>query len=495
MDIGSKKDSGMIDDAQYAAWLDDSTAQRVTLFDIGVDTGGDGTTRLSNKVYGGGSSSAPYAALVAGGIKVPESISLNAEASLAAGDIEIYNIGGAVDAWLDLIWVNKPIQVWVGDVRWARSDFRQIFNGYVADISSKSRDRLNLALRDKFQGLNSPISEAKLGGSTPNKDALLPLCFGECHNITPLLTNPVTLEYQVHDGPVESIFEVRDNGIPVAATISNATGKFTLLASPVGAITCSVQGDKPAGGYSNTISKLIQRIVTGYGKASQRFTGADLDAVNLAAFEASHTQAVGLYVPARLNVIEACRQLASSVGAQMIPSRSGLLRLIQITFPGAAANEIRRTNQIESSIAIAGRTSVVAAVKVGYCKNWTVQAGLQTAIPAQHLDLYATDWLTATATDVAVQAAYNLNLEPIQRDTCLLIGSEAQAEADRELQIRKQVRTTYRFEGAPSMMLLQLGEARKVFSNRFGLAAGKVGVVTHLAPDWNNFRVTVEVTI
>lgn len=485
----------MIDDAQYAAWLDDSSAQRVTLFDIGVNTGGDGTTRLSNEVYGGGSDTAPYSALVAGGIKVPESISLNAEASLAVGDIEIYNIGGAVDAWLDLIWVNEPIQVWAGDVRWARSDFRQIFNGYVADISSKSRDRLNLSLRDKFQGLNSPITEAKLGGATPNKDALLPLCFGECHNITPLLTNPVTLEYQVHDGPVESIFEVRDNGIPVAATISNATGKFTLSVPPVGAITCSVQGDKPAGVYSDTISKLIQRIVTGYGKASQRFTGADLDAANLAAFEATHTQAVGLYVPARVNVIEACRQLASSVGAQMIPSRAGLLRLIQITFPGVAANEIRRTNQIDSSISIAGRTSVVAAVKVAYCRNWTVQAGLQSAIPAQHLGLYGEDLLTVTATDGAVQAAYSLNLEPVQRDTCLLIGSEAQAEADRELQIRKQVRTTYRFEGPPSMMLLELGEARKLFSNRFGLAAGKVGVVTSLVPDWANFHVTVEVTI
>ena len=484
----------MITDAQFAAWLDDSTAQRVTLFEIGVSSAGTDITRyLSNRAYGAGS--APHFAIVAGGLKITESISLGVEAILSAGDIEIINTGGQFDSWLDDVWVNKSALAWVGDVRWARADFRPIFNGIVADIGAKTRDRLSIKLRDKFQRLNTPITDSKLGGTTPNKDAVLPLCFGECHNVTPLLSNPVTLEYQVHDGAVESIFEVRDNGKPITVTLHNDTGKFNLLVAPAGAITCSVQGDKFGAVYRNTISALVQRIATGYGKLSDRFTSADLDAVNLAAFETAHPQPVGLYIPDRMNVIEACRQLASSVGAQAISSRTGLLRLIQISFPTSATTEIRRSNQLDRSITPGERSDVVAAVKIAYCRNWTDQPGLQTSIPAQHKDLFAERWLTVTASDSTVQSAYKLNVEPVQRETCLLVGADAQAEASRNLAIRKQVRTSYKFEGTPSMMPLEVGQSVNLFSNRFGLSAGKVGVVTSLTPDWSNFHVTVEVTI
>ena len=44
-------------------------------------------------------------------------------------------------------------------------------------------------------------------------------------------------------------------------------------------------------------------------------------------------------------------------------------------------------------------------------------------------------------------------------------------------------------------MLLELGQAVELFSNRYGLATGKVGIVTSLSPDWDNFHVTVEVTV
>ena len=74
-------------------------------------------------------------------------------------------------------------------------------------------------------------------------------------------------------------------------------------------------------------------------------------------------------------------------------------------------------------------------------------------------------------------------------------AADAQAEASRRLQVFKQVRTTYRFEGTPINSQLELGQAVKLFSNRFMLAAGKVGMVTGLALDLFTLRTTVEVTI
>jgi hypothetical protein len=80
------------------------------------------------------------------------------------------------------------------------------------DINFKlsPEDILGEKLVDKLQKLNVAISEAVVGGTGENKDQLLPLVFGECFNITPLLLsepetaitrqNPAI--YQIHTGTV-----------------------------------------------------------------------------------------------------------------------------------------------------------------------------------------------------------------------------------------------------------------------------------------------------
>lgn len=491
----------MMTDIQFSAWLLDPAALRVTLFEAGVNSGGVETVRyLATGGYVTQGSDAPpdtvYQAIVSGGLKVTETIALSAEASLSFGDIDIVNLSGERDGWLDDIWVNRPFKAWIGDARWPRADFRLIFNGVIADIGSKNRDRLNLRLRDKLQRLNTPVSDAKLGGATPNKDLLLPLAFGEVHNATPLLADPARLQYRVHGGALEAVFEVRDNGKPVPATVDAASGAFTLPAAPAGAVTASLQGDKAGGVYANTIAALVRRIVTAYGKASDRLADSDLDLANLAAFDAAHPQPVGLFLAERINVLLACQQLAASVGAQLSMSRTGLLRLLRIDLPPAgAALEIRATEQLDRSIAVSGRSDVASAVKLGYCRNWTVQQGLLTSIPPQHKDLFAQEWLSATASDSAVEAQYKLDAEPPQKDSCLLTRTDALAEAGRQLALYRQPRTAYRFEGTPGLLMLELGQSVRLFSNRFGLRAGKLGVVISLAPDWMNGHITVEVLI
>ena len=486
----------MITDDQYAAWFSDSTAQRVTLFEVGVN---NGTTRyLSNKYYGGGSAATPYLAVVAGGLKMTESISLVAESGMSTGDIELYNVAGELDSWLDDNFVNEPITVFVGDVRWPRADFRQIFVGRIADVDgTKTRDRINLRLRDKFQRLNGQVTDAQMGVGAASPEALRPVLLGEVHNLAPKLKNATTKEYEFSDVASERLIEVRTDG-KLRTTIAQnlAAGSFTFTdAVGPGAATCSAQGVKPDGVYTNRIAPLIKYLVKSRGKASERFTDADLDLVSLAAFDAAHPQVVGLYLSERTNVIEACHQLASSIGAQFVPTRSGLAKLIQIVFPEAATTEIRANVQLDRSIQLVAQTTVVGAVNVGYCRCHTLQPNLPTSLPLAHKEMFGEEWLTATATDPAVITAYGLDAAPVQQNTCLQDTAEAQAEAARRLAIFKQKRKTYRFEGTPANMLLELGQAVKLFSNRYNLATGKVGIVTSLSPDWDNFHVTVEVTI
>lgn len=487
----------MITDSQFAAWLEDSSALHVTLFEVGVKSGGVDVIRyLSNRDYIA-SANTPYQAVVAVGLQMTEAISMDSEASLSAADIEIHNGDGALDAWLDDIWANQPINVFVGDVRWARADFRQVFSGTIIDIGCKARDRLNLRLSNKLERLNTPITDTKIGGNATNPDTLAPVLLGECHNISPVLTDPVKLEFAFNDGVSEAVAEVRTDGKPRGAvTVTQATGKlvFNEAVGP-GAVTCCAQGVKYNGSYVNTITQLVQYLVTQRGKATTRFTAADLDGSQLAAFDAANPQPVGLYLTDRTNVLVACQQLASSVGAQVVVSMTGKLRLIQFAIPAAATTEIRPSQQLERSITIVKRTEVSAAVKIGYCRNWTVQANLQTSLPEAHKNLYAQQWSTVTSLDAAVQALYKLDAEPKQIDTCLLRKSDAQAEGDRRLAILKVPRTTYRFEGTPSLLLIELGQAVKLFSGRFGLVNGKFGQVTSRAANWDTLRTILEVTV
>lgn len=436
-----------------------------------------------------------YSPVVSGGVAFTETLPLDGSATLSVGDIELNNDDGLLDSWLDDIWVNKPIRIYIGDVSWVRADFRLIFTGIVANINSRAANRLNISLRDKLQRLNTPVSETLLGGTTSNKDRLIPLCFGEVHNVEPLLVDPATLKYKVHGSAIERLIEVRDNGVPVSINESLIDGTFTLVAQQAGTITCSVQGDKPTT-YSNRIADTITRLVTGYGKVSDRLTTADIDTAQFAAFNTEHPQPVGVYLNDRSNVIEVCQQLASSVGAQISMSREGLLRLLKITLPATGTPlVVTPSDYVAKSLEIKERVDVKAAIKVGYCKNYTTQTGLNTGLPASHKDLFMQEYLSVTAKNQSVADTYKLNTEPVQTDTLLLTESDATAEANRLLTLWQQPRTVYKFVGYSHLLTVPLGQALTLVSPRFGLSEGKTGIVVGIQSDWVSRRVTIEVLI
>lgn len=436
-----------------------------------------------------------YSPVVSGGVAFTETLPLDDSATLSVGDIELNNDDGLLDSWLDDIWVNKPIRIYIGDVSWVRADFRLIFTGIVDNINSRAANRLNISLRDKLQRLNTPVSETLLGGTTPNKDRLIPLCFGEVHNVEPLLVDPATLKYKVHGSAIERLIEVRDNGVPVSVNESLIDGTFTLVAQQAGTITCSVQGDKPTT-YSNRIADTITRLVTGYGKVSDRLTTADIDTAQFAEFNTAHPQPVGVYLNDRSNVIEVCQQLASSVGAQISMSREGLLRLLKITLPATGTPlVVTPSDYVAKSLEIKERVDVKAAIKVGYCKNYTTQTGLNTGLPASHKDLFMQEYLSVTAKNQSVADTYKLNTEPVQTDTLLLTESDATAEANRLLTLWQQPRTVYKFVGYSHLLTVPLGQALTLVSPRFGLSEGKTGIVVGIQSDWVSRRVTIEVLI
>lgn len=483
-------------------WLADVNAARVVLVEVAVRSGGVETVRyLSSRPYVTGAADSPahtaYLPLLQAGVAVTERLALDGSPSLAFGDIEIDNTGGQYDGWLDDIWSGRPLRAYLGDLAWPRAEFRLIFDGVVDDIASRGRNVLNLVLRDKLQRLNGPVTEDMItvtvnGTST---EYVTPLTFGECHNIEPLLLSAAQLQYQFHGGPIESIIEVRDNGVPVAYA-DNGQGKFTLLAQPAGQVTASVQGDKTGGTWRVTVAPLIRHLVTAYGRPDDRFTDADIDLANFDEFDDQNYQAVGLHLPERDNVIDVVNRLAQSVGAAAYMGRQGRLRLVLLALPPATSpTVVTHADMEQGTLELADRLPVSASVKIGYCRNWTVQNNLQTGIPQEHKDLFKAEWLYATQADADVASQYRLHQQPAEEGTLLLRREDALVQAQRRLYLRKTPRLVVRFTGYAPLMQLQLGDALHITHWRFGLAQGKAGLVVGLAVDWLKSRVTVEVLI
>ena len=490
-------------DQEFKTWLQSSDAFRCILMEATVRVGGVEVTRyLSSTGYVTGPSSVPantaYEACISGGITINEKLNMDGTASMSFGDIEIENIEGTRDNWFDDVWSNRPMSLYIGDITWPRSQFRRIFVGTFGSpgIGSRSRMTINLDVRDKLQLLNTPLTDTLVGGTSENKGLVMPQCFGECHNIEPVLVDPINLVYRVHGGPIERIIEVRDNGNPVTYTADLANGTFIALVQPVGVITASVQGDKHNGVYRNQIAQIIERIVTGFGKVAERFTEADLDRNNLDLFATLNQQYVGIYTRERINILEVCAELASSVGAQTIVNGEGQLALYKIALPAPGVPvAITPVNMIARTFKVSEKLAVQPSIKLGYCKNWTVQRDLVTGIPEEHKALFGLEWLTASAYIEEIAQRHKLTSEPSQANTMLLTQSNATGEANRRLTLWSVSRRVVSFEGAPETLLLTLGQPCVTTFPRYGLQDGKPGQVVGLRKEWLSGRAEVEVLL
>lgn len=487
-----------VTDDLFAAWLKSDAAIANILVETwalvdGVrtrftwSTNGYTTAGTNNPVF--------YAPVISASLPYTEELPLNSAASLSAGDFEIDNTNGVNEAFAGYIWADE-IAAYVGDQTWSRVDYREIYVGHTAGLVRKGRGAFALRLRDMMAGLDYPMSERKFGGNGPNANLSIPLTFGEACNASGEWNDATALKRQWHDGPIEGIPETRANALPITdeVTVSDSTGTATLSINNGSAvITATVQGDKFGGVFRKTIATLVQRFITGYGKYADRYSLANIDAVNFAAFDAANQQPVGMHFREIPNVIDACAMLASSVGAQLAPTLLGKLQLIQIALPAAGpATEIRAEQMVGGTLKHVQHIEPVAAVELGYCKNWTPQPGLSSNVLAEHLALFEKEWpLTVLRTRPDVMRDYKLPGTATMRPTMLLLPEDAEAEADRLNALWGPGRDIYEFEGAPDLLLLAIGARLVVYHEVDGMIAGVEAQVLSIKRDWWTRKVTI----
>lgn len=488
---------------EIITWLKTPYHNSVLLVEVSEVQGGASTLYLSSKPYVTSPSDTQpntrYDPCVVGGVSFNESLSTTNTVNISYGDIEVDNTNGVKDAWFDYIMANRPVNIFIGDVSWPRTDFRNIFSGILEDITSRGLSSINLVIFDKLQKLNGPISEALLPQVNTTTDVTIPVVFGEVFNITPIVTDTIvnTLEYQVHTGAIEDIIEVRDNGVPVSITKNVGAGKFSLNQNLYGQITCSVQGHKSPT-YYNDVANLVKEIVKNYGPVDNRFTDADIDLSNFSTFAAANTQPVGIFAQGGDNVLSVANQLASSIGAQVSMSSLGLLRLVKLALPSTGTAYSIGSNDIEDdSVIIQEKPEVSGATKIAYCKNWTTQVGTNIAggVPSQNLTLFETEWLYETNTNSGVVSSYRLTTEPEEEQTMLLTTASAVAESARRTSLWGTARYIYTVKCYAHLLPVELGDAITLTDSRFGLSAGKTGLAISIARDWLKGRINIGVLI
>ena len=178
------------------------------------------------------------------------------------------------------------------------------------------------------------------------------------------------------------------------------------------------------------------------------------------------------------------------------PRAATLLRMGRLVAPsGTPATELTEIS-ITSLERVAQDALPVWRVVLGWGRNETVQAGdLAGSVTAARRAWLAEAVRTAPAEDAAVKNRYKLAGE-LRRDTLLVTQANADAESARLLALYKVRRDTFKVRArlsAAEVENIDLGQVVRLTWPRYGLAAGRLFVVTGLRQDFE--RDAVEVTL
>ena len=300
--------------------------------------------------------------------------------------------------------------------------------------------------------------------------------------------------YKITDGIntpyLDEIIEVRDKAAPIEILDARSPfGEFMQKNSVFGTVTCSARSFPAA---QCTVPNLIKYIVKNYGK--NKLTDSDIDFTGISTARASYK--AGIYVTERTNILEVCTQLAKSIGCILYyapttisagTTTSGKLKLVELTAPIAVAGstELNDSLMLEGTLQISEAFQVKPTIKLGYCKNYTQQPqDLALALNPQHGDVFKDEYWFVQKSDSTISGLYNDTGEVQEELTHLLITAEAEAEALKRLDLWKTPRQLITATYLPILLFVQLGQPVTIKSNRFGLSAGKPGIVYSINRDW-----------
>ncbi|MDX1491272.1 MAG: hypothetical protein R3332_08295 [Pseudohongiellaceae bacterium] len=467
----------MISDSQYAAWLR-SNSPKVLLAEIDFyDTVNDevGTLYISDKGYNtnwsAGVEHRPYPDHI---VAVPSAKRSLSNGRASRGELIVDNTGGVRDHWLTQYkFDGRKIAFLYGSPDWEYSDFRLVFIGVVKQRFGRGKNSLVLKFREPEDYLEQPIQSQTLA-SGPNAGDYVPIIYGDCFNISPVLLDGATHVYQFSDIEATSVSLVKDNGKgPVSHTVDLAAGTVTLTGAPVGNITIDAVGAKVTGTTLVKAGEIIDHIIsTRTNLPAEFYDDAAFDALDVEiAWEHN------LYVSARKTARQVIDEVLKSIGAKLSRNESGAITVVRLGEPLEVADVTIGVDDIRLDSLVATTTELPwSKARLGYRRNYTVQESLDTTLTATERAELAREYsIVEDENDIA--AIHPLATEPELIATTLTTQSGAAERLSAEMALHSVERYFFELQVYAALYQHRLGNTISLVHPRYGFSSGQNCVV------------------
>lgn len=414
------------------------------------------------------------------------------------GELILTNADGGLDDFATYAWDGRSVEVRVGEAGAALEFYFTIFSGQSRTVEFDDLF-IRLILRDNQNDFDIDYPDALYAGTGGNEGSAelsgqpKPQCFGQVHNVDPVLVDAANYVYQVHDGAIEAIDAVYDGGVALTITtdytVDLSNGRFTLVAAPTGIITADVQGAKPGGTYLTTVADIVQHLAEEYAGFTHP---GDFDTASFTALNAANSAVVGIYDRDTTTLASVLDRLINSIGGFYGFDRAGKFQVGRVELPtGTAAAEFDSTTIIE----VTRLASAVPnhQVRVNFNRNYRVmsESDFGASITDAKRDALVRDFSVATDVDATILTPYP-NSSALIVDTMLAASAAASTEASRLLTLYKTQRDFYKILVKTQPYTLKLNDVVKITFNRYNLASGKLFRVISIVEDAANNQVELE---
>lgn len=403
------------------------------------------------------------------------------------GNLVIAN-DSSKDAWLAYRWDGRAVTVRLGLAGDAYADFQVVFQGLMGE-AEYDRTQIRIPLRDKGSLLDKPLQENLYLGTGGNeggddlKDKPKPVTMGRVLNIAPVLVAADGTTYQVHDGPIDAVEAVYQDGVLLTLsthyTVNLATGFITLTGAPTGLITCDVRGSKTGGVYVSSAADIAMRVLLDYSDLE----AGDLDAASFTALNAKTTAVIGFYTGLdAVNVLDVLDQVINGIGGFHGADRAGLYGVGRFDAPtGSPVLTLDENDMVRPGPTRETPGPVRWRQWIEYARSWVVQTadrlGVGTTDAHKAFVLQQTRLAKAEDPDIKAdgpgKGGEKGAIAPDSRPTLLVDEAAATAEAARVLALYGKRQDLFRVPCKHRAFQADLGDEVRISHPRLGLAGGR----------------------
>ncbi len=487
-----------ISDAQYTAWLAADNKERTVLVEAKAYSGGVEVTRyMSSRGFTSAPSDTPsntaYEDIL---LTIPQIRSVLAEvftgkSFVTFGDLSIDNASGVRDSWLADSWDGRDVTVYLGDPEWTKADYRMVFMGSIEDINAPTTRLITLRIRDRQHLFSVPVSLNRVGGSGTTKDRRIPLAYGEVKNAQPVLIDAAARKYQWHDGQVQSVDAVYDNGVAIATYTADLTlGTISLTAPATGTITLDGKGSKTGGTYVNKIADIAQRIIT----ERSVITVGSIDTATVTQLNTDAPGVAGVYFSKdTTTVLQALDEVLGKSGAYYTVSRIGKVSMGLFAAPAGVPVVYLTDDDYElGSLSLKRRILPLKSVRVGYARFHTLgNYGTAAALTEAQRQRLADEFLVAYQVTGGA-TGFSMAVDGDIAGTPYAASGDATTEATRRAALWGVLRRVFGLRGFLAPQQVKLGDVVSVDFSRYGLSGGVLARVVALTESVTNNRIEMD---